>query len=127
MPEESRVVVARALKHAAEEGITIDDSFRSAMSSYSALLRHAGPHLRFRPGDIRFVDAVITAKALEAAGKMPRKVLDANLAFRTMAEIKVPPFDPDDPCTGAAREIVKRRGIILESSLGARVQTLTAD
>lgn len=125
MPRSAKGVIDLVQVRARKEGVRIDPTFRSAMSNYRTLLGHESARLRLRPADVRFVEAVISARTLHQARALSVKVADANLFHRSTRLYKIPPFDPDDPCTGAARVILSRRTSLLNSDLGGLIQELS--
>ena len=127
MAETAKAVIDRVRRHADREGITVDASFRTALASYSSLLTHAAPELHLGTSDIEFVNTVVAAKALSDARALPMKLMDATVLFRAISGLKMPPFDPDDPCEGAAKEVIRRKSTWATSDLGKTIQELSHD
>jgi hypothetical protein len=102
--EKTKNLVRRIVESRTVRGrFKIDDSFQTALANYAELINK---DTKFTHREKLRVIATVSANATNFAKKKGAKTLDANIFVHSLKVLKIPPFDPTDPCTGAARVIL---------------------
>lgn len=140
MTEEIKELIGRIESKAKDYGLTVDASFKMALANYSALLGSSvGPMQAVRVQglaamakeirplklpEVKFVTATVAVHAIRIAKADKLTHLNSEALFTAFEKVKLPPWDPTDPCTDAAKRILDKHGEILESDIGEDVTDL---